>query len=555
MIRRLIAVLATALVLPSAASAASFAELPYTSAPRGVSCLRPTGVPGELLAWAPEGVQLRQATAGGLTPTATVALGHLQYCPVVAGRPNGAAVVAGIVGDTLAIAQRDAGGAWSAPQTVKVGNVASNGLAVGVSPSGYAVVAWVGQSAGTTAVHAVRRAPGGTFGAPELVSGTEKLSDVVLGVTAGIGDDGVAMVIWQPPALGRTPGGEFSIEQSMAAPDVPFSAPTELGTASLSSPKLAVAPDGRALVVFGDVGLRVSERPPGGSFGAPRSLSEDAGTGAVAIQPDGSAMVAWRSATGLVVARRTGTGPLGPPIQVLASSELGEQGIGGIAQFDGDPAPPEDDSGVDLRMLTAADGSTVFTWGDGKDVFGVATIRTRVAVLPAGAFTASAQTLGAPVRPVSTLAPVLAGGTPALAWGDFGADGLDGRLHYALQGAPAAAPEPPPVIRIGKPERTVVRSEQQVVIPVTCSAACDVGAHTSRDEFPLAVSLHHAGRTTLAFPASIAPVKAARVHIAIIASAPGAATVQNRSIDSGCGGSPTRRCRPHATSWRRGTGR
>jgi hypothetical protein len=182
-------------------------------------------------------------------------------------------------------------------------------------------------------------------------------------------------------------------------------------------------------------------------------------------------------------------------------------------------------------MAAGADGSTVFTWGEGARRFGVDTTRPRVAVLPAGGFTATAQTLGGPVRPVSTLTPLVAAGSPALAWGDFGDDGVDGRLHYAAQDAPVTPPVRPPAVRVGKPRRAAVHGHESFVLPLSCSAACDVRGSAGSDHDPVHVSLHHAGRTALRLPSDVATHRLRPVHVSLIASAPGSSAVRDVSVD------------------------
>src|SRR3954447_12755256 len=69
------------LVLPAAAAAAPFGELPFRTVASAAVCVRPTGVPGELLRWTRGGVELMQARADGLVPTGTVRLGTVSDCP------------------------------------------------------------------------------------------------------------------------------------------------------------------------------------------------------------------------------------------------------------------------------------------------------------------------------------------------------------------------------------------------------------------------------------------------------------------------------------------
>src|SRR4051812_42492721 len=101
--RALVIALAAALLAPATTSAAPLAELPFQTVPDGVSCVRATGAPGELVAWAPEGARFARATPAGLTATTTAALGALTGCPEGAAQANGAGVVAGPVDGAISV--------------------------------------------------------------------------------------------------------------------------------------------------------------------------------------------------------------------------------------------------------------------------------------------------------------------------------------------------------------------------------------------------------------------------------------------------------------------
>src|SRR5215468_10781895 len=93
---------------------AGFGVLPFQPVEHPARCLRATGVPGELLRWAPDGVEVFQASRSGFGAPAHVVLGDAPgNCPVVATQPSGAAV---IVQEPYAggfeVAVRDPGGDW-----------------------------------------------------------------------------------------------------------------------------------------------------------------------------------------------------------------------------------------------------------------------------------------------------------------------------------------------------------------------------------------------------------------------------------------------------------
>ena len=116
-------------------------------------------------------------------------------------------------------------------------------------------------------------------------------------------------------------------------------------------------------------------------------------------------------------------------------------------------------------------GRVVLTWGERRTRNGMPWAAAHVATVSADDSYAT-QVVSGPLRDADSVAPViLENGAPGVAWSDNGSDG--GRLHLAAEGT-AAAPRPGVQVRVGKPERTAVRRTQLLVIPVTCSAACDL---------------------------------------------------------------------------------
>ena len=86
--------------------------------------------------------------------------------------------------------------------------------------------------------------------------------------------------------------------------------------------RLAVAPDGRALLEWSDITgsyarggfqypIRVAEASPGGRFGRSRRLASDAGVGDVALAGDGTAAAAWGGKGGVRVALHAPGAPFG----------------------------------------------------------------------------------------------------------------------------------------------------------------------------------------------------------------------------------------------------
>src|SRR4051812_40986559 len=124
---------AAAAPLPRAdgSSPLRWGELPFQPVKSSAVCLAPTGVRGELVRWTPAGAELLDATAAGLVPKATIALGTLETCPDAAVDASGAGVIAGATKHGVKVAVRDPGGDWGAPATFASGF--SSGVAVAVS--------------------------------------------------------------------------------------------------------------------------------------------------------------------------------------------------------------------------------------------------------------------------------------------------------------------------------------------------------------------------------------------------------------------------------------
>src|SRR4051794_8020716 len=174
--------LVLSVLAPASASAARFGEPPFTALSSSATCLRATGLPGELVRWTGTGASFLQAGPTGLTPGAEVpAGGQLVDCPVVASQPNGAGVLAFVRQDGgatpgVGVSLREPGGTWSPPATLE-GAPPFAPPAVAVSERGDAVLAWAEPVGAfekqTYRVRVARRPAGGAFRAPQTLA-TEK---------------------------------------------------------------------------------------------------------------------------------------------------------------------------------------------------------------------------------------------------------------------------------------------------------------------------------------------------------------------------------------------
>ncbi len=142
-------------------------------------------------------------------------------------------------------------------------------------------------------IYARTRPPGGSFEPAVKLAGGNLIGSEI---QAASGRDGTTAVVWVRhrymqssfvQASVREPGGQFS--QPIDLPDD--------ATRAAYDPVVAVADDGRVTVAWQlwGLGIRVSERPAGGSFGVPSEASSGDRDHypQVGVGPDGATTVAW----------------------------------------------------------------------------------------------------------------------------------------------------------------------------------------------------------------------------------------------------------------------
>ena len=316
-------------------------ELPFQALTSRASCLQSTGAPGELARVGSAGLEFLQAGPGGVVPTGYVVTGGQPIaCPVAVVRPGGAGALivpaARLTGadddeGQVWVAARDPGGIWTQASLVASSATAYPiNVAAAASARGDAIAAWIElrekNEAYSFHIRAVRRGPGERFGAPvEIVAGPVRDLDVSRGVRAAIAAEGETVVVWglagpyrrrsrRPVGRSGRRSGWGSLPRLTFDLDSPSAAFAALAS---PPPALAMAPDGRALVLFASrTGPQVVERAPGAGFGAAAAVG-DAATAADQIAADlgadGRAIVAWRVAGGGAVlsAARERPGPFG----------------------------------------------------------------------------------------------------------------------------------------------------------------------------------------------------------------------------------------------------
>jgi len=529
MYRLALALLILALA-PAAAEAAPFGELPVQSVQNPARCLRATGAPGEVVRWAPEGAEFQQATASGFSAPVKIALGEsFLECPIVKAKPTGAAVVIENVDDGIAFAVREPGGAWGPNQLIeaKTGHFLDD-PAVAISPRGDVAVGWTD----TTLVNkdlaarvmVMRRPAGGKFGAPEELQKPTPYRAGKPHVVLGMQVDGTVLALWNPdnPEVRERQLVLFT----SAAPGAAFATPVRISSnLELNDFSLTTAPDGRAIAIVDEgAHTRVLERPPGGAFAQVADLGYAEtflGAVAVALRPDGAAVVAWQDLSHLQVKaiRRGGLGPFSKPERVGVAPEhpYGEE----LSGFPG--GAPTDHEGRGLAAAFAGNGQPVLTWAPtatlGKLNWTPATVTT---------FSGAPQALSGPLRDADSVTPViLADGTPAVAWSDVSTGG-DSHLHLAIEGAAAVADPPAPNVVIGR----ITQIRHGLGVPFRCSAACDVRA-TVPDGVVGTRSLRAAGSGTLKLLPDFDPIMLTRAdsaNVQVLTGAAGGRAATSRNV-------------------------
>src|SRR3954470_9328625 len=307
--------LALALLMPAAAEAAPFGELPPMTVKSPGVCLRATGAPGEVARWAADGAEIVQATASGFGASVHVKLGQSYgECPVAIAQASGAAVVLQSLEEGIGVAVRDPGGSFGPVQTLGTRDAPIDDPAAAVTPRGDVVVGWTEKVLVKSEIRArllvARRPAGGTFGAPIELQAPKHYDFARPRLALGMQDDGTVVALWSEGA----DGPRARLRAAVAPPGAPFG-PSQVVTPllELAAFSVTVAPDGRALALASEpTRSLVFERPPGGTFARVADLRDASffGAPAAALRPDGAAIVAWQDLDAqVVVLRRDGPGP------------------------------------------------------------------------------------------------------------------------------------------------------------------------------------------------------------------------------------------------------
>lgn len=258
----------------------------------------------------------------------------------------------------ISAAIRPPGGSFGTPVDISAPAVRSggfdilDGLHIAVANDGTTTVVWLRRDdSSNRIVEATTRNPGGSFSTPLNISVAGLIGEPQIEVA----DDGTTTVVWS--RRDNAPDSLTVVQAATRLPNGSFSAPIDISPPTgevLGSPNIAAADDGTTTVVWSrkdyDVpgsppsAIQAATRPPGGSFSTPIELPgsrPEGGVPRLAIAPDGTATVVWGWSDGsstyaIKAADRSPGGNFGNPVNISTPG-----------QFFGGP-----------KIMVAADGTT-----------------------------------------------------------------------------------------------------------------------------------------------------------------------------------------------------
>jgi hypothetical protein len=263
-----------------------------------------------------------------------------------------------------------------------------------------------------------------------------------------------------------------------------------------------VGDDGRALLALPAPGeLRVAERPPGGTFGAPVTIARLRADGvpqaAVSLGADGRAAIVWTTlANGDAwMVTRDRTGAFGRVTELSrARTPRPTRAVALLIVPGGGARGLGEESHV---AVTLTPGGVLAAWLAARDVAGAAATGVRTAFVPAAGGPVQRSLVGGGLRDASSVVTFPTGdGGAGVAWLEPGAHG-HALLHAALAGGARPADPPTPVVQFGPPLERALKYGRPLRLPVTCGAACDVRAQIAGGRADGELSLVRAGHGVL----------------------------------------------------------
>jgi len=262
-------------------------------------------------------IAVRAVAPGQMSPrTFLSAVGEQPSSPVAGVDAAGRATVAWTSSLGVRVSSRSLAGVWSAPFTLT--GTESYVPAIAVAPSGAAEVVWAGSDG---AVRSARRTgPDAGWSAPAVVSSAPGASNTSWwssppSVAIDSGDK--AVLAWT--------GSDGKIRAAVRPAGSSWTTTTLPSAGTV--PRVAVNPAGTAFVIFlGPTGAPlISMRPSGGTWSAPTPLgAAGASQPRIATDGKGDAVAAWISATGNLQATAfDATGPVLSALSIPGSAQTG----------------------------------------------------------------------------------------------------------------------------------------------------------------------------------------------------------------------------------------
>lgn len=426
-----------------------------------------------------------------------VSFGHLTDCPEVSGAPGTAPLFAAAVLRGLVVEQRvaDAGAApVKLSATSVLGADLDTGTVVANGAGGTAAVVWQRVArGGRTVLLVARRAGAETAFAPPRALERDAVFRTNDAALVAVDAQGRTTVVWQ----GGEREGKTLLRVARAERGAPFGPTQTLGPVDRLRPALAVAADGRALVSAtrpgGRVGLWESQ-PDGGSFAPVAVAAGKAVDTAVALGPDGGAVLSVLGSRGVAVFRRaTAAGPFSPaqtiPYPRVRRASTEPRSILTSVSSAAGLLDDRDEGDHWLAARVAPSGRFAVTWLIPARGAEPATADSVAGTLAAGI--EERTRLGSPCRTVTSATPVvLPDGQLVTTWSDAArvqasseseTDRGEGRIGVVVPGAPAAAqPQlalPVPAVRAEPVDDRPIGAGEPLRLRVSCSGGpCDVRA-------------------------------------------------------------------------------
>jgi hypothetical protein len=324
---------------------------------------------------------------------------------------------------------------WLAPTTVSAPGEENQPAGIALGPDGTAIVAF---QRATCTLSSEReeceggelmysaRPPGGGFSPPRAIPGDPGTVNLLVDPEIGFDASGNAIAVWDSRAgsIGqvrysiRPAGGQFGPVQSIQGPE----------SGSDRAASVAVARDGRAVVTFirsteGKSEIWYAVRPPGGSFGVPKPMTDDPGAGNINDGPEvriddlGGAIAIWSSvATVRYAVLSAGSGE-------FSSTQTIEKGGSG-------------------ELAMAPSGAAAVVWTPSGVVEAV-----RYAFRPPGGNFGTPRSIVEPDNPLTPRVAIAPDGSAVAAWTAL----VSPNSFVRWSAAPAGGPFGPPVPMRGAP--------------------------------------------------------------------------------------------------------